>query len=110
MFQKIHWKKWTIMYLIYCKICPSTEYFDVFLDVQVVQSYGISSYECAECESKTNFIRIYYGSKDTFKLWTLLYLMDWKICPSTGYYDIFLDVQVVQSYGMSSYECVECES
>ncbi len=50
------------------EIGHSTEYFDIFLDLQDIQIYSLTSPESAEQEYKSTFNRLYHGSKDTFKI------------------------------------------
>ncbi len=50
------------------KIWHSTEYFDIFLDPQVLEIYRLSSQERAEHESKSTFDKLNPGSIDTLKI------------------------------------------
>ncbi len=80
------------------------------MDAQVIQSYGISSYEYAESETKSNFFRIYIGSKDTLKNVNINILDIFEDWYFNRIFRYFLDAQVIQSYGISSYEYAESES
>ncbi len=50
------------------EIGHSTEYFVIFLDLQDLQIYSLTSQERAEQEYKSTFNRLYPGSKDTLKI------------------------------------------
>ncbi len=50
------------------EIGHSTEYFDIFLDLQDLQIYSLTSQESVEQEYESTFNRLYPGSKDTLKI------------------------------------------
>ncbi len=66
--QKIQWKSWTRIFFILMKIGHSTDYFNIFLDLQDLQIYSLTSQERAEQEYKSTFNWLYPGSKDTVKI------------------------------------------
>ncbi len=50
------------------KIGHSTDYFNIFLDLQELQIYSLTSQERGEPEYKSTFTSLYPGSKDTLKI------------------------------------------
>ncbi len=62
--------------------------FRYFLDAQVIQSYGISSYEYAECESESFLSENILDQKIHWRTWTLIFWIYLKIGISTQYFDI----------------------
>ncbi len=55
-------------FLSLMKIGDSTEYYDIFLDLQDLQIYSLTSQESTEQEYISTFNRLYPGSKDTVKI------------------------------------------